>query len=141
MAPKPPDWQIGDAVYGLRLDPETGLYRVHGEGRVVRIEGGMLHLATTKGPRTWGVTDWPAFKTRAEGEAYIKEQPRPGGSDRGPMAHHVAVPAAAAPAPTEPEWQCLRCERIRDGKMVDDDLDHTRRCPYRGTGRDPALDG
>ena len=87
MAPQPPAWQVGDAVYGLRLDPGTGLYRVHGVGRVVRIEGGTLHLATRKGPATWGATEWPAFKTRAEGEAYIAENPRPDKSSR-PMAHY-----------------------------------------------------
>jgi hypothetical protein len=135
---KLPDWKIGDTVYSLRLDPSTGRYRVHGEGRVVRIEGGTLHLDSTQGPRTWPATAWPAFRTREEGEAYIAEHPGPN-HGKEPMAHHTA-PVAATSAP-EPEWQCLRCERVRDGRMVDDDLDHTRRCPYRGTGRDPDVKG
>lgn len=128
---KAPAWQVGDAVYGLLVDPETGLYRVHGVGRVERIEGGTMHLTTTKGTKTWGVTDWPAFKSRADGEAYILDHPGPN-HGRQPMAHH-----GAPVTQPEPEWECLRCERIREGKMVDDDLDHARRCPYRGTSRDP----
>ncbi len=83
-----PDWKIGDRVYGLVVDPETGRYVVKGVGRVVSIEGGTLHLATTKGPRTWGATEWPAFKSRADGEAYLLEKSRPG-NNRGPMAHHT----------------------------------------------------
>jgi hypothetical protein len=39
---------------------------------------------------------------------------------------------------TKPEWECLRCERLKLGNDVTG-LDHTPRCPYRGTGRDPAV--
>jgi hypothetical protein len=40
--------------------------------------------------------------------------------------------------PTEPQWECLRCERLKLGKEVDG-LDHIRQCPWRDTGLDPAL--
>lgn len=129
-----PAWQVGDTVYALRLDPTTGRYRVHGVGRVVRIDGGTLHLATTKGPATWGVSEWPAFKTRAEGEAYVADNPTPAGS-RGQMAHYG--PSAAAPAA---KWECLRCEQIREG-YEPTVPDHSPRCSYRGMGRDPHREG
>ncbi len=134
MAVELPAWQIGDAVYGLVVDPATGRYRVKGIGRVVRIEGGTLHLATTKGPKTWGVTSWPAFKTRAEGEAYIAENPSPQG-ERGPMAHYG--PSTVSP---DSEWECLRCEQIREG-YEPTVPDHSPRCSYRGVGRDPDPQG
>lgn len=98
MASKAPAWQVGDAVYALLVDPDTGLYKVHGVGRVMRIEGGTMHLATKKGPKTWGVTDWPAFKSRADGEAYCVEHPGPN-HGRLPMAHHDA-PSPKTEKPT-----------------------------------------
>jgi hypothetical protein len=100
-------------------------------GRIVRIEGGTLHLATVKGPATWGVSEWPAFKTRAEGEAYIAEHPTPQG-ERGQMAHYG--PSTAAPAE---RWECGRCERLKLGNDVTG-LDHSPRCPWRGKG-DPGF--
>lgn len=133
MTPKPPTWQVGDAVYGLVVDPITGHYRVLGIGRVVRIEGGTLHLTSTKGPRTWGVTAWPAFKTRADGEAYVAEHPTPQG-ERGQMAHY-----GPSSAPAE-RWECLRCEQIRAG-CEPTVPDHSPRCSYRGAGRDPDPKG
>lgn len=129
-----PAWQVGDTVYSLRLDPVTGRHRVFGEGRVVRIEGGTLHLQSTKGPKTWAATSWPAFKTRAEGEAYVAEHSRPGGN-RGQMAHY-----GPSTAPAEGQWQCLRCEQIREGYQPTVP-DHSPRCSYRGMGRDPERDG
>lgn len=80
---KPPDWKVGDAVYSLLIDQETFLYRVHGVGRIVRIEGATLHLATKRGPRTWGATDWPAFRSREDAEAYIRDKPGPQWSQHG----------------------------------------------------------
>jgi hypothetical protein len=129
----PPDpWQVGDAYYSLRLDPGTGRYVVWGEGRVVRIVGGTLHLQTrTRGVITCSATECPAFKTRADGEEYLRENPRPDRNSR-PMAGHG--PSSA------PSWQCLRCEQLREG--LDPAVpEHAPRCPYRATGRDPQRDG
>lgn len=134
MATQLPTWQVGDSVYGLIVDPITGRYVVKGIGRVVRIEGGMLHLTTTKGSTTWGVTAWPAFKTRAEGEAYVAEHPTPGGN-RGQMAHYGPSSAAAVE-----QWECLRCARLLAG-LEPVVPDHSPRCSYRGTGRDPEPKG
>ena len=89
MEPKQQDWKVGDAVYGLRFVASTGRWRVHGEGRIVRIDGSTLHLATTKGPKTIPAHAWPAFKTREEGEAYCREHPGPQLDSR-PMAHYGA---------------------------------------------------
>lgn len=57
-----------------------------------------------------------------------------------PVPGTVTVGHSTPGAPAE-HWECFRCERIRDGKMVDGELDHTKRCPYRGTGRDPDPKG
>lgn len=84
--PELPDWQVGDPVYALTVDPATNLYRVTGVGRVVRIEGAHLHLETKRGPRTWGRTEWPAFRSRADAEAYVAVKPGPN-AGRLPMAH------------------------------------------------------
>jgi hypothetical protein len=136
-----PTWQVGDTVYGIRLDPNTGRFRVHGEGRVVRIEGGTLHLATTKGPATWGVSEWPAFKTRAEGEAYIAENPTPSGN-RGQMAHY-GPSTYVAPEETPPDsgatsWQCGRCLWLAEGRPGEEIPEHSPRCVWRGRGDPPV---
>lgn len=129
-----PDWQPGDRVYGLAIDPATGRYRVRGVGRVVSIEAGKLHLATTKGPRTWGATEWPAFKSREAGEAYLREKSRPG-LNNGPMAHHTEPVTSSS-------WECGRCENIREGLAPPAWApEHSPRCPYRGTSRDPEHRG
>ncbi len=122
MTAKLPDWQIGDRVYGLVVDPTTGRYVVKGVGRVVSIDGGTLQLATTKGPRTWGKTEWPAFKTREEGETYLLEKSRPG-LNNGPMAHHTAPVTSSS-------WECLRCEQIADG-TAPTVPEHSLWCPKR----------
>jgi hypothetical protein len=45
-------------------------------------------------------------------------------------------PSHSTPGAPVGQWQCLRCEQIRDG--LDPIVpDHFRLCPYRGTGRDP----
>jgi hypothetical protein len=142
MAAKLPTWQVGDSVYSLRLDPITGRHRVHGEGRVVRIESGTLHLATTKGPKTWAATSWPAFKTRAEGEAYVAENPTPQGS-RGQMAHYGPSTAATEEKPPDSgvtNWQCGRCLWLAEGRIGEEIPDHARQCRYRGRG-DPEQNG
>lgn len=41
---------------------------------------------------------------------------------------------------TGTHFECLRCERIKLGNDVTG-LDHTPRCSYRGTGRDPERKG
>lgn len=49
-------------------------------------------------------------------------------------------PGHSTPGAPESDWLCLRCEQIRDGRepLVPD---HTPRCAYRGTGRDPEPKG
>jgi hypothetical protein len=42
----------------------------------------------------------------------------------------------------ESRWECGRCENIREGAAPTEiSLDHSPRCPYRGTGRDPEGQG
>jgi hypothetical protein len=44
--------------------------------------------------------------------------------------------------PSEPQWECGRCENIREGLPPPEIApDHSPRCPYRGTGRDPEPKG
>lgn len=139
MAAKLPAWQVGDAVYSLRLDPITGRHRVHGEGRVVRIVGGTLHLRSTKGPKTWPGTAWPAFKSRADGEAYVAEHSRPGGN-RGQMAHYgpsTATPEEKPPDSGVTSWQCGRCLWLAE-RVGEEIPDHARQCRYRGRGDPPT---
>lgn len=49
-------------------------------------------------------------------------------------------PGHSTPGAPESDWLCLRCEQLRDGRepIVPD---HTPRCPFRGTGRDPEPRG
>lgn len=56
-----------------------------------------------------------------------------------PMPDKVTPGHSTPGAPAE-QWECLRCERLLDGRepLVPD---HALRCPYRGTGRDPEPRG
>jgi hypothetical protein len=56
-----------------------------------------------------------------------------------PMSDKVSPGHSTPGAPVE-QWECLRCEQLRAGL---DPLvpDHTPRCAYRGTGRDPEPKG
>lgn len=126
------DWKVGDSVWACFPDRATGRYTIRGIGRVARIEPPYLILATLRsGEKRVGITDYPQFNTREAAEAYIAEHPAPRSPGQ-PMAHHTPPPE---------QWECLRCERVREGLPVGDVLDHTQRCPYRGTGRDPDVRG
>lgn len=119
--PYPQDWQVGDAVYCRYFRADTGRYFIRGEGRVVAIEGNELVLATrTKGTIRHSRFTWPAWKSRAEGEAWIAKDPSPGGSR--PMAHHG------------PDFECLYCEQLRLD-LPPTVPEHSPRCAKR----DPAV--
>ncbi len=76
--PFPQAWQVGDAVYLRYFDASTGRYVLRGKGRIVRIEGDQLVLATrSSGEVRCSRLIWPAWKTRAEGEASLARNPTP----------------------------------------------------------------
>lgn len=52
-----------------------------------------------------------------------------------PLPGQALVGHSTPGAPPE-AWECLRCEQLRDG-LEPIVPDHTQRCPFRGTGRDP----
>lgn len=56
-----------------------------------------------------------------------------------PLAGAI-VAGHSTPGAPESEWECLRCERIREG-LEPVVPDHAPRCDYRGTGRDPERRG
>lgn len=56
-----------------------------------------------------------------------------------PLPGQALVGHSTPGAPPE-AWECLRCEQIREGREPGVP-DHTPRCPYRGTGRDPERSG
>jgi hypothetical protein len=57
-----------------------------------------------------------------------------------PSPDKVTVGHSTAPHFEEANHVCFRCERIREGIDVGG-LDHTPRCLYRDTGRDPDPKG
>lgn len=49
-------------------------------------------------------------------------------------------PGHSTPGAPPEQWECLRCERLRDG-LEPGVPDHAQRCPFRGSGRDPDRGG
>lgn len=69
----------------------------------------------------------------------------PGLLDVPPTAQPKPLPDTVTPGHSTPgapaeEWECLRCEQLRDGGEPNVP-GHAIRCPYRGTGRDPEREG
>jgi len=129
-----PRWNVGDPVFARYYDSRTQRYFVKGHGRVLRIEGDTIVMRTRAGEEHAHVSTVGLWRSKEEAEAAIALDPSPQ-QQAGPMAHHTA------PVQVEPvDHECLRCERLLDGlePLVPD---HTPRCPYRGTGRDPEPRG
>lgn len=125
--PNPQDWKVGDAVYARYYRSSTDSYFIRGEGRIIAIEGDELVLQTrTKGIVREKRLGWPRWKTRAEAEHDIANDPL-SKQPSGPMAHYT-------PPTPEPGWECLLCEQLRL-ELAPTVAEHAVRCPKR----DPAV--